>query len=121
MMFKLLTALLVVSASAFSPAVAGSRVAQSVVAPAAPLAAEPLVARAPALTMMHATEHDADGNPVTHFEMCALASEQEFAVFFLATARRGRDRGRDRCILAMARAGWTRSASSCSSRPSRSS
>ena len=69
-MFKLVLALFVVGASAFSPA-AGSRMMQSrVVSAAAPVAAEPMAARAPMVAMNAVTEYDADGNPVVQFSMC---------------------------------------------------
>lgn len=68
-MFKFLFALLALGAAAFSPA--GSAIAQSrvVAAAAAPLAAEPAVARASSVAMSAVTERDADGNPVTHMDM----------------------------------------------------
>jgi len=69
MMYKVVFALFAVSAEAFSPTAmpAGSVVARQTVAPTyAPLAPE---ARAPAAQMSAVTERDADGNPVTHFEM----------------------------------------------------
>ena len=69
MMYKVVFALFAVSAEAFSPTAmpAGSVVARQTVAPTyAPLAP---AARAPAAQMSAVTERDADGNPVTHFEM----------------------------------------------------
>lgn len=76
-MFKVVLACLAVGAAAFSPAAAGSRIVQSqVVASAAPLA-EPMVARAPIVSMSAVTERDADGNPVVHTDMYAAACKRK--------------------------------------------
>lgn len=69
-MFKLLLAFLAVGASAYMPAVPGTKLAQSKLAQQS-FAAPPMpaVARSSVAQMNAVTERDADGNPVTHFEM----------------------------------------------------
>ena len=64
-MQKLLIALFVIGAAAYMPASPGMLAQSKVAASAMPAA----VARAPAASMSAVTEWDADGNPVTHFEM----------------------------------------------------
>ena len=69
-MFKLLVAIFAVSASAYMPAVPGSQLAQSKVAARPQYTAPmPVVSRSSAVEMSAVTERDADGNPVTHYDM----------------------------------------------------
>ena len=64
-----LFALLAVGAAGFSPAaVPATKLAQSKVV-GAEVAPTPVVARSSEAQMSAVTERDADGNPVTHFEM----------------------------------------------------
>ena len=68
-MFKLLLAFLAVgSTSAFAPAM-GAKLAQSKVAGARAEVPMPVAQRSAAPQMSAVTERDADGNPVTHYEM----------------------------------------------------
>ena len=70
MMMKLLVAIFAVGASAYVPAMPGSALAQSKIASRPQYTAPtPVVARSSNVEMSAVTERDADGNPVTHFEM----------------------------------------------------
>ena len=69
MMMKLLVALFAVSASAYMPAVPGSQLTQSKLARSSYAAPMPEVVRSSQVSMSAVTERDADGNPVTHYDM----------------------------------------------------
>ena len=70
MMFKLLCAVFAVSASAYVPAMApGSQLGASKIASSQYAAPMPVAPRSAEPTMSAVTERDADGNPVTHFDM----------------------------------------------------
>ena len=79
-MFRaLVVALCIASASAYVPtAVAGTKLTQSKLAGARPSFAMPTEVRTAEVSMSAVTERDADGNPVTHYEM--------FDVFWLGIA-----------------------------------
>ena len=67
----LVAALCISSTAAFTPAPMTSRVSMSRVATSStPLVTAPVRAE---VSMSAVTERDADGNPVTHYEMCAEA------------------------------------------------
>ena len=71
-MFRtLVLALCVASASAYVPAaVTGTKLTQSKLAGARPSFAAPVLEeRSSVVSMSAVTERDADGNPVTHYEM----------------------------------------------------